>query len=135
MICLKKLLYLKGFKANIIRDGAVLRVVLLIRMHVKQVHHLVSLNSAFEEEDEKSTRPGDLQVIGQQAGNGFVDQGLGDDIAGKARPQGISTKLYAELDTIFTQLVTYKQRLNITLIQTYTLKKTLQSVSPLAVWL
>jgi len=104
-------LYLQGFKANVISDGAVLYVVILIRMHVKKVHQLVGLNSAFEEEDQKSARPGNLKVIGEQAGDGFVDEGLGDDIAGKARPQRISTKLHAELDTIFTQLMRYKQKI------------------------
>lgn len=57
-------LYLQGFEANMISDGAVLHVVLLIRMHVEEIHHLVGLNSAFQEEDKKSTRPANLQVIG-----------------------------------------------------------------------
>ena len=56
--------YLQGFKANVVSDGAVLHVVVLIRMHVKKVHHLVGVNCAFEEEDKKSTGPGNLQVIG-----------------------------------------------------------------------
>lgn len=63
MTYLKRCLYLQGFKANMISDGAVLHVVLLIRMHVKKVHHFVGLNSAFQEEDEKSTCPANLQVI------------------------------------------------------------------------
>lgn len=68
-----KVLYLQGFKADVISDGAVLYVVLLVRMHVEQVHHLVGVNRAFQEEDKKSTCPANLQIIGQQAGNGFVD--------------------------------------------------------------
>lgn len=58
------MLYLQGFKANMISDRAVLHMVLLIRMHVKKVHSLVGLNSAFQEEDKKSTCPANLQVIG-----------------------------------------------------------------------
>lgn len=67
------MLYLQGFEANVIPDGAVLHLVLLIRMHVKKVQQLVGLNGAFEEEDQKGARPGNLQVIGEQDGDGFVD--------------------------------------------------------------
>lgn len=56
--------YLQHFKANIISDGAVLHVVLLIGMHVQQVHDFVGLHSAFQEEDEESARPAHLQVVG-----------------------------------------------------------------------
>lgn len=54
---------LQRFKANIISNRAALCVVLLIRMHVKKVDHLVGLNSALQEEDEKSTRSAYLQII------------------------------------------------------------------------
>lgn len=60
----KKVLYLQGFKANVITDGAVLHMVLLIRMHVEKVHNLVGLDSAFQEEDKKSASPANLQVVG-----------------------------------------------------------------------
>lgn len=57
---IKKVFHLKSFKANMISDGAELHMVLLIRMHVKQVHNLVGLNSAFHEEDKESTSPANL---------------------------------------------------------------------------
>lgn len=76
-------LYLQRLEANVVSDWAVLGVILLIRMHVKEVHHLVGLDGALQEEDEKSARPAHLQVVGQQAGDGFVDEGLGDDVARK----------------------------------------------------
>lgn len=79
-------------------------MVLLVGVHVQHVHPLVGFNGTFKEEDEKSTCPANLQIIGQQAGEGFVDQRLGDDLTGKARLEGICTKLDAELETIFTQL-------------------------------
>lgn len=43
----KFVLYLQGFEANVIWDGAVLHMIFLIRMHVKKIHNLVGLNSAF----------------------------------------------------------------------------------------
>lgn len=92
-----------------ISDGAVLHVVLLVRMHVKEVHGLVGLDRALQEEDEEGTRPAHLQVIGKQASDGFVDQRLGEDIARKAGLQGIGTELHAELDPIFTHLAEGKR--------------------------
>lgn len=74
-------------------------------MHVQNVHQLVGFYSAFQEKNKKGTQPANLQVIWKQASNGFVDEGLSDDITGKVGPQGVSTKLHAELFTIFTQLI------------------------------
>lgn len=73
-------------------------------MHIKEVDGLVGLDRALQEEDEESTRPAHLQVVGKQASDGFVDQGLGEDVAGKARLQGVGAELHAELDSIFTHL-------------------------------
>lgn len=97
--------HLQRLKANVISDGTVLHVVLLVGMHIKEVDGLVSLDRALQEKDEKSTRTAHLQVIGKQASDGFVNQGLGEDVAGKAGLQGVSTQLHAKLDSIFTHLV------------------------------
>lgn len=51
----KNLLHLQCFKANMISNGAVFSMILLIRMHVVKVYYLVSFKSAFQEEDKKST--------------------------------------------------------------------------------
>lgn len=87
-----------------ISDGAVLHVVLLVRMHIKEVDRLVGLDRALQEEDEESTCSAHLQVVGKQASDGFVDQGLGEDVAGKAGLQGVGAELHAELDPILTHL-------------------------------
>lgn len=73
MCCIKKKLYLHCFKANAIPDGAAVYVVLLIRMHVENVHDLVGLDGALEEEDEKGTGAANLQVGGHKARNCFVN--------------------------------------------------------------
>lgn len=79
-------------------------MVSLIWMHVKKVCSLVGFNGAFQEEDQKSTCPANLQVVWYQASNSFVDKGLGNDIARRARPQAISTELHTKLDSINTNL-------------------------------
>lgn len=65
MIHLKKALYLQGFKANVIANGTGLCMILLIRVCVEKVDHLVGLNGAFQEEDQESTCPAHLQIVGQ----------------------------------------------------------------------
>lgn len=73
-------------------------------MHIKEVDRLVGLDRALQEEDEESTCSAHLQVVGKQASDGFVDQGLGEDVAGKAGLQGVGAELHAELDPILTHL-------------------------------
>lgn len=98
------MIHLQRLKSNVVSDGAVLHVVLLVRMHIEEVHGLVGLDRALQEEDEEGARPAHLQVVGKQASDGFVDQRLGEDVAGKAGLQGVGAELHAELDSIFTHL-------------------------------
>lgn len=97
--------YLQRLEANVISDRAVLHMVLLVRMHIKEVDRLVGLDRPLQEEDKESTCTAHLQVFGKQASDGFVDQRLGEDVAGKAGLQGVGAELDAELDSIFTHLV------------------------------
>lgn len=91
-----------------VSNRAVIQVEILIWMHVKKVCSLVGLNGAFQEEDQKSTCPANLQVIWQQVSNSFVDKGLGNNIFRRTRLQAISTKLHTKLDSINTSLKTIK---------------------------
>lgn len=97
-------LYLDDLKANMVAKRAGLRIILLIRVCIQKEDHLVGLHSALQEEDEEGTCPAHLQVVRQQVGNSFVDEGLGDNIAGEAGLYGIGTDLHTELQSLLTQL-------------------------------
>lgn len=101
---MERVLYLQRFKSNLISDGAVLNVVVLVWKHIQQRHHLVGSHAAFREEDQERARPTHFQIVGQQAGDGFVDQRLGDGVARETGFQGVGAKLHAELDSVFAQL-------------------------------
>lgn len=102
------MIYLQGLKANVIPYWAVIHVVLLIRVQIQKVHHLVGLDGALQEEDEQSAGAADVQIAGQQAGDGFIEQRLCDGVAWKTGPQSVRTDLHAELDAVFTHLVAQK---------------------------
>ena len=69
--------YLKEVKAHVVSDGGGLCMVLLVWEGVEPDHRPVGLQRALLEEDQESTGTAHLQVSGQQAGDGFVDQGPG----------------------------------------------------------
>lgn len=74
-------------------------------MHVKQADSSVSLQAAFLTEDQQGTCTTDLQVMGQQEGDGLADQGPSHTVSlHVTQLQGPGTELQTDMDSFNSQL-------------------------------
>lgn len=92
---------LNHLEAHVVPDGTGVQVVLQVRVVVQEEHGLVGLDCSLQEEHEQRTGSADLQVVGEQVRDGFVDERLDDGIVLEVGLKSLSTELNAKGEAFF----------------------------------